>query len=126
MSDRFAYPQALQPEAFRRLGEMALEIAARHLETVAERPIQPVPPEEVKERLLNQPLPEEGRSPEDILDFFERQVMPYSRGNGHPGFMGWVISPPAHMAVLTELPGAAMDTTCGGQDHFLVRAEAAR
>ena len=114
MSDRFAYPQALQPEAFRRLGEMALEIAARHLETVAERPIQPVPPEEVKERLLNQPLPEEGRSPEDILAFFERQVMPYSRGNGHPGFMGWVISPPAHMAVLTELPGAAMDTTCGG------------
>lgn len=114
MSNRFAYPQALEPEEFRRLGAMALDVAARQLETVAERPIQPVPPEEVKARLLNQPLPGEGRSPEDILTFFERQIMPYSRGNGHPGFMGWVISPPAHMAVLAELLGAAMDTTCGG------------
>ena len=114
MSDRFAYPQALEPAEFRRLGAMAIDVAARHLETVTERPIQPVPPKDVKDRLLNQPLPEEGQSPEDILSFLERHVMPHSRGNGHPGFMGWVISPPAHMAVLTELPSTAMDTTCGG------------
>lgn len=113
-SDRFDHPQALRPEEFRRLGAVALDIAAKHLQTVAKKPIQPMPPEEVKEQILNLPLPEQGRSPEDILKFLEKHILPYSRGNGHPGFMGWVISPPAHMAILTELPGVALDTPCGG------------
>ncbi|MBT7614090.1 MAG: aminotransferase class V-fold PLP-dependent enzyme, partial [Rhodospirillaceae bacterium] len=114
MSDRFAYPQALPPEEFRRLGAMALDIAARHLETVADRPMRPHPPAEIQASILDQPLPEEGKAPEDILSFFETQIMPHARGNGHPGFMGWVISPPSHMAILTELPGVAMDSPCGG------------
>ena len=114
MSDRFSYPQALSPEEFRRLGSQVIEIAARHLETVVELPIRPVPPEEVKQQLLEQPLPLEGRSPADMLAFLEQNLMPYARGNGHPGYMGWVISPPAHMAILTDLLGAAIDTNCGG------------
>ncbi len=96
------------------MGTQVIELAARHLETVVELPIRPVPPEEVKSQLLDQPLPREGRSPEDMLAFLEQNMMPYSRGNGHPGYMGWVISPPAHMAVLTDLLGAAIDTNCGG------------
>ena len=96
------------------MGARAIEIAARHLETVVESPIRTVPPEGVKHQLLDQPLPLEGGSPEDMLAFLEKNIMPFARGNGHPGYMGWVISPPAHMAVLTDLLGAALDTNCGG------------
>ncbi len=114
MINRFKHPQALRPEKFRRLGKQALEIAARHLETVANQPIKPMPDAKVRQAILDQPLPREGQAPEDILAFMEHQIMPHARGNGNPGFMGWVISPPAHMAVLTELPGVAMDSPCGG------------
>ncbi len=93
---------------------MALEIAASHLENVAEQPVRAEPPADVRRTLLSQPLPEDGKSPEEILKFFEQYVLPHSRGNGHPGFMGWVMAPPAHMAVITEMPGAAMNTPCGG------------
>jgi glutamate/tyrosine decarboxylase-like PLP-dependent enzyme len=114
MSDRFEHPQALHPDAFRRIGQQALDIAARHLETVVDRPIKPMPDAETRQIISDQPLPVQGHAPEDILGFLEREIMPHARGNGNPGFMGWVISPPAHMAVLTELPGVAMDSPCGG------------
>lgn len=114
MSDRFEYPQALQPEEFRRIGEMALDIAARHLKTVVDQPIRPMPDPKTRQTIMDQALPLQGHAPEEILGFLEREIMPHARGNGNPGFMGWVISPPAHMAVLTELPGTAMDSPCGG------------
>ena len=114
MSDRFEHPQALRPDEFRRIGEQALDIAARHLEAVVERPIRPMPDASTRQTIMEQALPIQGHAPEDILSFLEHEIMPHARGNGHPGFMGWVISPPAHMAVLTELPGVAMDSPCGG------------
>tara|TARA_Y100001934_G_scaffold283395_1_gene402785 strand:- start:45 stop:1520 length:1476 start_codon:yes stop_codon:yes gene_type:complete len=114
MSERFAYPQAIAPDEFRRLGAMALDIASRHLESVAERPINPKPSKATQMVIQDQPLPQDGMTPEAILGFLEDNILPHARGNGHPGFMGWVISPPAHMAVLTELPGVAMDSPCGG------------
>src|SRR6266851_4452649 len=44
-------------------------------------------------------------------------------GNGHPRFFGWVNSPPAMLAVLTEVLAAAMNPSCAGGDHAAIYVE---
>jgi glutamate/tyrosine decarboxylase-like PLP-dependent enzyme len=44
-------------------------------------------------------------------------------GNGHPRFFGWVNSPPAPIAVITEILAAAMNPSCAGGDHAAIYLE---
>ncbi len=116
-------PLALDVEEFRRLGYRAVDLAATHLAGVRERPVfQPMAPDE-RRAVLEQPLPEMGMAPDDILGTFVRAVLPHPMGNGHPRFFGWVNSPPAPMGVLAELLAAAMDPSCAGGDHAAIYLE---
>ncbi|MCA9876220.1 MAG: aminotransferase class V-fold PLP-dependent enzyme [Thermomicrobiales bacterium] len=116
---------ALDPEAFRALGYQAVDLAAAHLAGMRDAPVfRPMSPA-ARQTLLEQPLPEAGVAPEEILARFAADVLPYPMGNGHPRFFGWVNSPPAPMGILAELLAAAMGPSCAGGDHaasYLERA----
>jgi glutamate/tyrosine decarboxylase-like PLP-dependent enzyme len=79
--------------------------------------------ESERREILDQPLPVSGRPAAELLNYFERCLLPYPMGNGHPRFFGWVNSPPAVAAVLTELLAAAMNPSCAGGDHSAVYLE---
>jgi len=51
------------------------------------------------------------------------RILPHPMGNGHPRFFGWVNSPPAMLAVITEILAAAMNPSCAGGDHAAIYLE---
>jgi glutamate/tyrosine decarboxylase-like PLP-dependent enzyme len=91
--------------------------------------------EEIRERPVWQPIPNEVRAhfqssaprvSADLADVhaeFMREVLPYSQGNVHPGFMGWVNGGGTPVGMLAEMLAAGLNANCGGRDHIPVEVE---
>jgi len=113
----------LSPEEFRKLGQLTVDLATAYLEELPDRPVFRRMQEEDRQAIMAMPMPEQALPAEEILRFINEQLLPYPMGNGHPRFFGWVNSPPAMMAVLTEILAAAMNPSCAGGDHAAVYLE---
>ena len=106
----------------RAFGHEVVEHAVRHLAEVDDGPVHRAPGPDVR-RFFEQPLGEEGASPEALLEEFASRVAPYPMGNGHRRFSGWVNSPPDPMGVFAALLAAAMNPSCAGLDQSAVLLE---
>jgi aromatic-L-amino-acid/L-tryptophan decarboxylase len=83
-------PLEMDTETFYHLGMLAVELATEYLEGIPGKPVyRPMTPSE-RQLLLSQQLPEHGRSPEALFDFFEQHILPHAMGNQHPRFAAWV------------------------------------
>src|SRR5258707_484046 len=107
----------LTPEEFRRLGYRAIDLLAEQMAAISSLPTRQPVPDDLKQRLLNQPLPESETSPDQLLDTFARDILPYPMGNASPRFFAWVNSPPAPLAVLADLLASGMNPSVAGGDH---------
>ena len=109
-------------EAFKDLAHRLLDDAIDHLRTASERSVwQPVP-ETVRQALV-QPLPVHGQGLERTCREVVDLILPYSTGNTHPRFWGWVHGSGTPGGVLAELIAAAMNANCGGRDHGPIYVE---
>ena len=100
---------------FRELGRRMIDDVADHFARVRERRVwQQVPPEIVAR--FEEPVPLEPQEPEDTYRDFREQVMPYTIGNTHPRFWGWVVGSGTHLGALTELLAGALNVNAGGND----------
>ena len=116
-------PLAMDPGVFYHLGMLAVEMAAEYLDELPARPVfGPMTPAE-RERLLEQPLPEYGMTPEAIFDFFEQHILPHAMGNQHPRFAAWVNSAAAPIGMLAEFLAAVMNPSAAGGDHAAIYLE---
>jgi aromatic-L-amino-acid decarboxylase len=110
-------------DEIRRIGNRVVELIAKHLTGIPERPVfAPFPPE-LARRHLESAVPEAPHEADEILDAFEREIEPYPFGNGHPRFYGWVNSPPEVLAIFAEALAAAMNPSCAGGNHAAVYVE---
>ncbi len=117
------FEHTLDADEFRRVAYLAVDLAAEHLFGIRRRPVfEPMTPNERVE-LLQEPMPTDGIAPDAILEHLRTRVMPHPMGNGHPRFFGWVNSPPAMLAVATEIIAAAMNPSCAGGDHAAIYLE---
>ncbi|HSV85830.1 MAG TPA: pyridoxal-dependent decarboxylase [Levilinea sp.] len=103
-------------DAMRQLGRQMVDDMLHYLQTVRDRPIWQQPPEEMK-GFFQQPPPQTGRDPAEVYDQFRKYILPYSMGNVHPRFWGWVIGTGTPMGMLAEMLAAAMNPNAGGGDH---------
>ena len=114
-----AVEETLDPEnwdAMRALGHQMLDDALTYLETIRERPVwQPVP-EQIKQH-MQQPLPQKPQDLEAVYNDFVENILPYSMGNIHPRFWGWVIGTGDPIGVLAEMLAATMNPNLAGGDH---------
>ncbi|MBR7800348.1 cytochrome D ubiquinol oxidase subunit I [Undibacterium sp. FT137W] len=93
-----------------------------YMQHIRERPVwQPVP-EGIRQR-YHESLPREGVALEEIHQRFLHEVMPYSAGNAHPGFMGWVQGGGTPVGMLAELLAAGLNANLGGRDQMPVEVE---
>src|SRR5260221_7793776 len=73
----------------RREGHRMLDDMFDHLETLREQPVWRAPSPE-KLAAIHEPLPRMPTALREVHAQFARSILPYSSGNAHPGFMGWV------------------------------------
>jgi aromatic-L-amino-acid/L-tryptophan decarboxylase len=112
-------------EAFRAAAHDLVDGVADYLAELPSRPVwQPVP-EDLRTRLLELPLPENGADFDELAAFALNEILPYPMGNGHPAFFGWVNPPPAPAGVAASLAAAAMNPSVVSGDHADVHLERA-
>lgn len=103
-------------EQFRSLGHRMLDDMLDYLSSLRDKPAwQPVP-ESVK-AALRQPLPKEPQDAEVVYDEFVRNVMPYTNGNRHPRFWGWVQGNGTVLGMLADMLAAGMNPHMAGFDQ---------
>jgi glutamate/tyrosine decarboxylase-like PLP-dependent enzyme len=91
--------------------------------------------EEIRERAVWQPIPADLRArfqahaPQhaeklaNVHAEFMRAILPYTQGNVHPGFMGWVNGGGTPVGMLAEMLAAGLNANLAGRDHIPVEVE---
>ena len=109
-------------DAFRRQAHRMLDDMVDYLERIRERPVwQPIPAEIRKRFSGEMPI-----GPSDLAEVheeFTRSILPYSVGNAHPGFMGWVHGAGTPVGMAAEMLAAGLNANLGGRDHIPIEVE---
>jgi aromatic-L-amino-acid decarboxylase len=100
----------------RELGHRMLDDMLDYLSTVRDKPAwQPVP-QSVKTH-LRQPLPTQPSDPEAVYEEFVENVLPYTNGNRHPRFWGWVQGNGTVLGMLADMLASGMNPHMAGFDQ---------
>jgi len=107
---------------FRAQAHRMLSTILDYTEHIRERPVwQPIP-RSVRDR-FRQPLPQKPANLASIHNTFMRDILPYSVGNAHPGFMGWVHGGGTPVGMLAEMLAAGLNANLGGRDQIPIEVE---
>lgn len=120
MTSKSNHPFAQDRARFDALGARTVEMLGAYLRALPDQPADRVVPPEVRRRLMSLPLPERGQTPEEILDFLQREIMPWPIATGHKRSYGWVNSPPAPISLLADAIASTMDCGLDGYDHSAI------
>jgi len=113
----------LTPDQFRTLGYRAVDLLAEQLAALPSAPCRRAMPDDLRQSLLDQPLPAAGRDADNVLDTVAEYVLPYPMGNISPRFFGWVNSPAAPLGVLADLLAGGLNASVAGGDHAATYVE---
>jgi aromatic-L-amino-acid/L-tryptophan decarboxylase len=103
-------------EELRALGHRMLDDTLDYLSSVGDRPAwQPVP-ESVKDH-LKQPLPTEPQATAAVYQEFVENILPYTNGNRHPRFWGWVQGNGTPLGMLADMLASGMNPHMAGFDQ---------
>lgn len=108
--------------ALRAAGHRILDDMFDHLEGIRDRPVWQEMPGAAR-AALKSPLP---RAPGDLATAYQSlqdNVIPYTVGNPHPGFMGWVHGAGTPIGMLAELIAGGLNANVGGRNQAPVEVE---
>jgi aromatic-L-amino-acid/L-tryptophan decarboxylase len=108
--------------SFRDQGHRMLDDMFDYLETIRERPVWQPLPDAVRARFRDR-LPLAPAELSAVHQEFLENVLPYSNGNVHPGFMGWVHGGGNAAGMLGEMLAAGLNANLGGRDHSGLEVE---
>ena len=118
--------KSLDPKDWNAARHVAHEVLDISLDTIQYRRQSPVwqpIPAEIRTVLNNEPCPRKGRPLSEVFHDVSNYVLPYTRGNTHPRFWGWVMGEGTLTGVLGELMAATMNINAGGCTHSAVLVE---
>jgi aromatic-L-amino-acid decarboxylase len=121
-------PQAgptLDPEDWselRQLGHRMLDDMLDRMAQLRERPVWTKLPDEVRASFA-EALPTQATPLGAVYRDFQTRIEPYSAGNTHPRFLGWVQGGGTAIGALAEMLAAGMNANCGGRDHAAIEIE---
>jgi len=108
---------ALRAEAHRALDAMIDNIRGIRAEPVWR------PASEEARSFFRRSAPREGQELARTLEEFQRYVAPFSMGNRHPMFMGWVQGAGTPVGMVAEMLAAGLNANCGGRNHIALDVE---
>ena len=109
-------------EALRAQGRRMLDDMIDHMAGLRDQPLWRAPPKAVRQH-FDAPLPHRPEALEAVHQAFLSDIAPYSSGNAHPGFMGWVQGGGAPVGMLAEMLAAGLNCNVGGRDHMAIEVE---
>lgn len=108
--------------AFRVAAHAMLDDMLDYTQHLRQRPVwQPVPAE-MHARFCDS-LPRTGQDLTVLHQRFLNEVVPYSIGNAHPGFMGWVQGGGTPVGMLAEMLAAGLNANVGGREQIPIAVE---
>jgi glutamate/tyrosine decarboxylase-like PLP-dependent enzyme len=107
---------------FRQLAHASLDHCIDYISSVRDRAVWQAVPDETKS-IFKGPVPYEPTSLEQVLKECSNWIMPYSTGNVHPRFFGWVHGAGTPIGIISEMLAATMNSNCGGRDHGAIYVE---
>jgi aromatic-L-amino-acid decarboxylase len=116
-------PFTLDDQAFRDLGHQLVDILAAYLEALPDNPVYQPLPGEVRQQIADLQLPVQGMDPDEILEFFTRNVLPYGRGQNHPCFAAFVDPAASKLSMLAAFASAATNTSGAGGEYAAIYLE---
>ncbi|MEO6945076.1 MAG: cytochrome D ubiquinol oxidase subunit I, partial [Nitrobacter sp.] len=109
-------------DALRTQGHRMLDDMFDHIAGIRARPVwQPIPAE--TRARFRAALPRESADLGDVYREFAEHIAPYTAGNVHPGFMGWVNGGGTAVGMLAEMLAAGLNANLGGRDHVPIDVE---
>lgn len=123
--DKAATTGSLDPEdwtALRQAGHAMLDDIFNDLSNLRQTPVWQKMPNHNRDQLRRE-LP---RGPDDlavIYHDYQTLVQPYSVGNLHPRFMGWVHGGGNPVGMLAEMLAGGLNANLGGRDHAPIEVE---
>ncbi len=117
---------ALDPddwEAFRASCHRVVDEMVDRFRSEGRGPVWRQAPPEVEARLRAAPLPTEPAGLDEVLGTVRRDLLPYTLGNTHPRFFGWVQGGGSPAGALAEFMAGAMNANTGGRNHAPIRIE---
>ncbi len=118
-----ASPFSMDGEAFRDLGHRLVDTMGAYLEELPFNPVYQPLPDEVRRQIEEMRLPAEGITPDEIVDFFTRNVLPYGRGQNHPCFAAFVDPAASKLSMLAAFAAAATNTSGAGGEYAAIYLE---
>ena len=121
MTDPNRHPEeTLDPadwNAFRTLAHRMVDDSLNFLQSLGEHPPWQPMPREVRAALTSEPLPRSPQSAERAYEEFLTNVLPYTNGNRHPRFWGWIQGNGTPLGMMADMLAAGMNPHCAGLDQ---------
>ena len=108
--------------SLRNQGHRMLDDMFDYLENLRQQPVWRPIPDTVRAR-FSAPVPNESGDLADTHNEFMASILPYSVGNAHPGFMGWVHGGGTPVGMLAEMLAGGLNANLGGRDQIPVAVE---
>src|SRR5579875_3559447 len=103
----------LSKEDMRRLGYAVIDALVDHFEALPDGPVGRRAPREELERLLREPIPEQGRDPLGIVARVTREIAPNTLHVNHPRFFAFVPSPGNFVSAMADALAAGFNIFAG-------------
>ncbi len=104
-------------DEFRALAHRMVDDSLDFLASLRENaPWQPMP-REVRATISNEQLPRAPQSAERAYEVFKTNVLPYSNGNRHPRFWGWIQGNGTPLGMMADMLAAGMNAHLAGLDQ---------
>lgn len=117
-SRNYRSPHVSDRQDFANLVRRASDAMVKHLTERPDKPVDcSVPPEALRRELANIPLATNGMPADEILSFLEDKIMSWSMPTNHARSYGWVNSPPAPIAIVSDAIATTVNNGLDGYDH---------
>jgi aromatic-L-amino-acid decarboxylase len=100
------------PETHRKAGLLLGELLANYEIDISNRPVFPKIDRGAIREILDEPLPEEGRSIEELFQEFNNVIVPNSTHVAHPRFLSYVLPSPNGISVYADALASAINQGC--------------
>ena len=101
----------------RMLAHQILDSSLDHIQFVRESPVWRPMPSDIRRTLEQDPLPEQGQSLAEMYHDTVKYLMPYTKGNTHPRYWGWVTCSGTLVGVLADMISATLNINAGSGTH---------